>query len=171
MILFENFVATLIHSKIQFCDLPDTRKCRSCSSWCRASPGRRCRRPPSPGHSHPPSPRELRCLPVSALALDLNFLLLINPKYGIFLLYLVNTMWCPPKPGNTINMNPTQSSSRSRRSKRLSGWTMVFACMRFFFNLNIFHWISHFQRGSSDKAVMAFTQGMLVSLQLVLRWI
>ena len=104
MILFENFVATLIHSKIQFGDIPDTRRCRSSSSWCRASPGRRCRHPASPGHSHPPSPRELRCLPVSALALDLNFLLVINPKYGIFVLYLVNTMWCPPKPGNTINM-------------------------------------------------------------------
>ena len=47
------------------------KKFLSCSSWCRASPGRRCRRPPSWGHSPPPSLRELRCLPVSALTMDL----------------------------------------------------------------------------------------------------
>ena len=88
-------------------------------------------------------------------------------------LYFTWSILCDVPPSLAIQSiwYPTQSSSRSRKSRRLSGWTMVFACMRFFFNLNIFHWISHFQRGSSDKAVMAFTQGMLVSFQLVLRWI
>ena len=46
--------------------------CRSCSSTCRASPGRRGRPPPSSGPSPPPSPKELRCLLVSVLALCLN---------------------------------------------------------------------------------------------------
>ena len=56
------------------CGPSEAGKCRSCIPWCRASPGRRWRCPPSPGPSPPPSPRELRCLIVSALALDLNFL-------------------------------------------------------------------------------------------------